>query len=92
MQGVANPCRRAVSFSVWDRVLLSTSHLLVRIGQRKLAAKWSGMYHITARVTDKVWKLAIPDAWKVHDMFYTSSLKEVAGTLPVEDPVQLEES
>lgn len=87
MQGVANPRRRDVSFSVGDRVWLSTQHLPVRIGARKLAAKSTGPYRIAEVITDEAYRVELPAGWKVHDVFHTSQLKPVAGTARGEAPV-----
>ena len=91
MEGVANPHRRDVTFAVGDRVWLSSQHLPIRIGARKLAAKWAGPFPILAVVGREAYRLALPGSWKVHDVFHTSQLKPVAGNPKGEAPVLLED-
>ena len=72
MRGVANPARRDLHFAAGDRAWLSTSHLPVRTGARKLAAKWAGPFHVVEVITDEAYRLKLPDAWRIHDVFHTS--------------------
>ena len=63
MEGVANPARRAVAFDEGTYVWLSTQHLPLRLGTRKLAAKWTGPYRVIRRITDEAYKLEVPSTW-----------------------------
>jgi hypothetical protein len=72
MTGVANQSRRELSFAVGDRAWLSTRHLPVRVGARKLAAKWAGPYEVTACVGTAAYRLSLPAAWKIHPVFHVS--------------------
>lgn len=91
MMGVANPSRRDVAFAVGDRVYLSTQHLPLRVGARKLAAKWAGPYPVEERITEQAYRLGVPPAWRVHPVFHTSQLKACAGRPTSEAPVLLED-
>ena len=48
MEGVANPKRRDLAFSVGDRAWLSSAHLPVKVANKKLAAKWAGPIAVEA--------------------------------------------
>lgn len=48
MKEVANPKRREVNFQPGDKVWLSSAHLPIRFGARKLAAKWAGPFVVEA--------------------------------------------
>jgi hypothetical protein len=79
MEGVANPARRQLSFAVGERAWLSTAHLPLRLGTRKLAAKFVGPFPVLATVGEQAYKLALPASWQVHPVFHVSQLKEVSG-------------
>lgn len=84
MEGVANPARRDVEFSVGDRVWLATTHLPLRTGARKLGARYAGPFPVEARISREAYRLTLPPQWKIHPVFHTSQLKAVAGNPPVE--------
>ena len=90
MKGLINPKRRQLTFEVGSRAWLSTEHLPVRAGARKLSAKWAGPFCILARVAEEAYKLELPSSWRQHPVFHTSQLKEVAGNPSQEAPVLLE--
>jgi hypothetical protein len=72
MESVANSSRRAVTFMEGDRVWLSTQHLPVRVGARKLSAKWAGPYIVEQKISEEAYRLRLPAAWRIHDVFHTS--------------------
>lgn len=72
MKGLANPHRRDVSFQQGDRVWLSTGNLPLRLGSRKLAAKWAGPFLVTDVVAPQAYRLRLPDSWRIHDVFHAS--------------------
>jgi hypothetical protein len=80
-----------VQFQVGDKAWLSTQHLPIRVGARKLAAKWAGPYRVAAQVTTEAYRLELPASWRIHDVFHTSQLKEVSGDPKSEAPVALED-
>ena len=54
---------------------LSTEHLWLAPGLTcKLAAKWAGPYCVVASVGPVTFCLALPPAWKIHDVFHFSQL------------------
>ena len=94
MEEVANSSRRSLQFTEGDFAWLSTAHLPIRLGTKKLAAKWAGPYRVSARVAREAYKLELPANWRIHPVFHTSQLKEVTGTSATfrEAPVILEDS
>ena len=91
MEGVANPKRRDVHFAVGDRVWLSSAHLPVRAGARKLHSRWAGPFVVAARVAREAYRLKLPASWRVHDVFHTSQLKAVYGAPRGGQPVLLDD-
>jgi len=79
MARVANRARRDLSFSVGDRVWLSTRNLPLRTGTRKLAAIWAGPFVVTHVVGQVAYRLELPSDWQIHDVFHVSQLKPTIG-------------
>ena len=75
MTNSANRRRDASDFQPGQRVWLATEHLPLRIGTRKLAAKFTGPFTIAARVTREAFRLTLPSNWRIHDVFHSSQLK-----------------
>ena len=91
MEQAANRHRRAEDFTPGEQVWLSTRHLPLRLGTKKLAARFAGPYRVLERISREAYRIAVPEAWKVHDVYHTSQLKHVAGQPRVEAPVLLED-
>lgn len=89
MREVANPKRRPVVFKVGEKAWLRTEHLPLRLGTRKLAAKFAGPFRVIAEVAPEAYRLALPAAWNIHDVFHTSQLKEVSGNPPETEAVEV---
>ena len=71
----ANKRRREGEVTVGLFAWLSTEHLRLAPGlTRKLAAKWAGPYCVVASVGPVAFRLALPPAWKIHDVFHASQL------------------
>ena len=87
MEGVPNPKRRHVEFAAGDMVWLSTAHLPLKTGARKLAARFAGPFAVDARISREAYRLKLPSTWKVHPVFHTSQLKAVCGELQKEAAV-----
>jgi len=64
------------TFSVTDKVILSTSDLLIR-GQQcpKLKQKYVGPFTITEIINPQVYKLDLPPELECHPVFHTSKLR-----------------
>ena len=69
---------------------LSTQHLPVPVGARKLSAKWAGPYIVEQKISEEAYRLRLPAAWRIHDVFHTSQLKGVAGNPQGEAAVVLD--
>ncbi len=80
MEGVANPKRRDVAHAVGDRVWLSSAHLPIRSGARKLSSRWAGPFVIQAKIGPAAYRLELPQSWRVHPVFHVSQLKAVVGS------------
>ena len=91
MAGTADLSRRHLTFAAGDRAWLSTRHLPIRTGARKLAAKWAGPFLVTAPVGTAAYRLSLPAAWKIHPVFHVSQLKEAPASPPTETAVLLED-
>ncbi len=91
MKKQADGHRRAAPFLVGDKVWLSTSHLPLKIGSKKLAAKWTGPFRLVEEVSKEVWRVELPTTWRVHDVFHSSQLKAVEGNPRVPAPIALED-
>src|SRR3954463_302505 len=74
----ANQHHRDVSFSVGDKVLLSSSHIhLASQAQRhtrKLQACFIGPYTIITKVSPVAYKLELPTSLSIHPVFHVSLL------------------
>jgi hypothetical protein len=71
--------RRDVAYAVGDSVWLSTAHLPLREGTRKLAEKWIGPFAVTAIVSPQAYSLKLPASLRLHPTFHASQLKAVVG-------------
>ncbi len=83
--------RRETTLAVGQRVWLATSHLPLKVGTRKLAAKWAGPFRITAQISSEAWRLQLPSSWKIHHTYHSSQLKAVVGNPRVPEPIALED-
>jgi hypothetical protein len=79
MKTQADAHRREATLEEGQRVWLSTAHLPLREGTRKLAEKFVGPYRIAARVTREAWRLELPASLRLHPVFHSSQLKPVVG-------------
>ena len=58
-----------------DFVLLSTTNLRVKNVPAKLRRKFVGPFEIVDKIGPLVYKLKLPDTWKIHNVFHVSLLK-----------------
>ena len=76
----ANKRCREVEVTVDLFAWLSTEHLWLAPGLTcKLAAKWAGPYCVVASVGPVAFRLELPPAWKIHDVFHASQLFRAFG-------------
>ena len=72
----ADEVRRTHSFTIGQRVLLSTVHLSRRSpGTAKLLPKWIGPFTISERIGEVAFRLILLASMKIHDVFHASLLK-----------------
>src|SRR3954454_10081906 len=87
----ANRHHRDVSFSVGDKVLLSSSHIhLASQAQRptrKLQARFIGPYTIIAKVSPVAYKLELPASLNIHPVFHVSLLCAYTALATVTDRI-----
>src|SRR3954463_552135 len=87
----ANQHRRDVSFSVGDKVLLSSFHIhLASQAQRptrKLQARFIGPYTIIDKVSPVAYKLELPPSLSVHPVFHVSLLRTYTAPSTVTDHI-----
>jgi hypothetical protein len=79
MSKSADAHRRPTTFAAGDKVWLSTRHLPLRLGTRKLAELWTGPFIIDAPVAREAWRLRLPATWRIHPVFHSSQLKPALG-------------
>ena len=90
MQRVANRHRRDIDFEVGEKVWLLTRNLPLRgSSSRKLSAIYAGPFEIIEQISPVAFRLAVPDAWKVHNVFHVSQLKQLVGTVEQEQAIDV---
>ena len=73
MAAQANAHRRDVSFSVGDKVRLSTANLSLPSSlSRKLTARFVGPFVVERVVNPVAYKLKLPESLKIHPVFHVS--------------------
>jgi hypothetical protein len=92
MKSQADSRRRDSTWTIGDSVLLSTSHLPLRAGARKLAERWTGPFKVVSQVSAEAWRLELPSSWRIHPVFHSSQLRPVIGRHRTPQPIALDES
>lgn len=92
MKAGTDHSRRPATFEVGEKVWLSTAHLPLRDGTRKLSARWAGPYEVCAIIAPTAYRVAIPAHWRIHDVFHASQLKPSVGSPPRPEPLLVDAS
>ena len=86
MKVQADKHRRERTFTVGDEVFLRLQPYIqssvVRRANHKLAFKFFSPFRVVARVGEVAYKLALPDASRVHPVFHVSQLRPCIGPRP----------
>jgi hypothetical protein len=70
----------AEQYSVGDRVWLENKNLTLTHGTRKLHPRRHGPFEIIKRISPVAYKLKLPIAWTIHDVFHASLLRPYKET------------
>ena len=63
------------SYAPGDKVWLSSKHLRTK-RNRKLEAKFLGLFRVLHPVGKQAYKLELPKKWRIHDVFHVSLLEQ----------------
>ena len=74
MKDYADQFRRPVEYKVGDQVLLRSINLTMP-GCRKFLPKYVGPFTVTKIINMNAYKLALPEKWRIADVFNVSLLK-----------------
>jgi hypothetical protein len=85
----ADKKRRDADLRVGMRVWLSTAHLPLRTGTRKLSERFTGPFPILEQVTREAWRLDLPPTLRIHPVFHSSQLKPAVGQPRQRQPILL---
>jgi len=87
-KALADQHRTERSFSVGDKVLLSTKYLRLKSGEtnRKLLPKYIGPFEVVQEVGPVAYKLAMNPRWRVHPVFHVSLLEPYRSDGRVQPP------
>ena len=66
---------RDVQFVVGDLVLLSTPTLRFKGIPHKLQRKFCRPYKVLEKIGTQIYRLKLPDTWRIHPVFHVSLLK-----------------
>ena len=66
-------------FKVGDMVLLSTKNLRLPVPKKKLAARFVGPFRVRDAVGKQAYRLSLPTAYKIHNVFHVSLLEPWKG-------------
>ena len=63
------------SYASSEKVLLNSKYIKTR-HNRKLEAKFFGLFQVLYPIQKQAYKLELPKKWKIHDVFYVSLLEQ----------------
>ncbi|KAG9450049.1 hypothetical protein H6P81_010014 [Aristolochia fimbriata] len=78
MKKAANQHRRPVAFEVGDQVMLRIrpeQFSMLKARKQGLIRQYEGPFRVLKKVGELAYKLQLPAAWKVHNVFHVSQLK-----------------
>ena len=70
-----------MEWPVGSSVLLSTANLRFRNVPVKLRRRFVGPFIVTEKIGKLAYRVALPDSWKIHDVFHISLLKPYTHTV-----------
>jgi hypothetical protein len=72
----ADKRRRKLEFKVGEEVMLSTANIRLKaVGSPKLLPRFVGPFKVTEKLSAVVYRLALPERWRIHNAFHVSLLK-----------------
>ena len=93
---VTNQRRKPYSFKIGDCVWLQAKEIKIHIPSRKLSPKQLGPFEVTEVISDVDYRLKLPPALKLHNVFHVDRLSRYKGndvnglTPPPPEPVEVE--
>jgi hypothetical protein len=86
----ADKNRRDEEYKVGDKVLLNAEDITFAAGSRKLLDKYIGPYDIIEKISHVVYKLTLPDKFRIHPYFHISKLRRYKESDEFPDRVQVD--
>ena len=84
---------RDVGYKVGDLVLLSTRNLKMKGTPSKLQKRFVGPFRVTETIGEQAYRLALPEEWRIHPVFYVSLLRDwKAADVQKDKPVSQEDA
>jgi hypothetical protein len=74
-----------MSFAVGQHVWLSSKNLRTTRPSRKLSPKYEGPFEVIEAIGTQAYRLRLPDAWNIHNVFHVSLLAAAASTKPAQE-------
>jgi hypothetical protein len=84
----ADKNRRHEEYEIGDKVLLDAEDITFTAGSKKLLDKYIGPYTIVEKASHVVYKLDLPDKFRIHPYFHVSKLRRYKESDDFPDRVQ----